>query len=501
MNDEPARPAAQTRIGGQRKLRLGHANWVIPIAGLLEPLEFLDNLVLGHNVVAAVDFLDDGANLLQERHVVGIEDLEVRLAGLDGLEDDLRKLNCALATLGKMRGRGDRHAKFATTLADGLHLRLGVRAEDVDRDDDRQTKHLEVFDVLGHVVQAALHRRDIRLGEVRRLDVAVELERLDGGHQHHRIGFQPGLAALDVEELLRAEVGGKSTLRDGELGQAHRELGGRDAVAAVGDVRKRATVNERGVVLQRLHEIRLDAVAHQNRHRPVGLEIARRHRLAVVGVGDDDAAEAFLQVGQRFGEAEGRHDFRRRRDVEARLARETVGAAAEANDGIAERAVIHVNNTSPDDAPLVNVERVAEMQVVVEHRGQQVVRGGDDVEVAVEMEVDFLHRRELREAAAGAAAFDAEAGTDRRLAQTDHCFLAEPVERVGEADARRGLAFTCGRWRDRGDKDELAGRFVFEPVVNVGHDLRLDLAVEFEVILREAEFRGNLRDRQQWDLA
>ena len=67
-------------------------------------------------------------------------------------------------------------------------------------------------------------------------------------------------------------------------------------------------------------------------------------------------------------------------------------AAAEANDDLPQGAFVHVDDAPPDDAALVNAQRVAEVQMVVKHGRQQVVGGGDDVEIAIEMEVDLLHR-------------------------------------------------------------------------------------------------------------
>ena len=48
--------------------------------------------------------------------------------------------------------------------------------------------------------------------------------------------------------------------------------------------------------------------------------------------------------------------------------------AAEADDDVAQRAVVHVDDAPPGDAPRIDAERVAVVDVVVEHRGQQVVR-------------------------------------------------------------------------------------------------------------------------------
>ena len=99
---------------------------------------------------------------------------------------------------------------------------------------------------------------------------------------------------------------------------------------------------------------------------------------------------------------------------------------------VPERAIVHVDGARPGDAARVEAERVALVQVVVEHRGEQVVRRGDGVEVAGEVQVDLVHRDHLRVAAAGRAALHPEHRPERRLADADHDLLA----RAGGAPAR-----------------------------------------------------------------
>ena len=48
---------------------------------------------------------------------------------------------------------------------------------------------------------------------------AVVLERADRGHHDHGVGLQAGQAALDVQELLRAQVGAEAGLGDGVVAQ------------------------------------------------------------------------------------------------------------------------------------------------------------------------------------------------------------------------------------------------------------------------------------------
>jgi hypothetical protein len=121
----------------------------------------------------------------------------------------------------------------------------------------------------------------------------------------------------------------------------------------------------------------------------------------------------------------------------------------------AQRPVVHIDDPAPGDPTRVDREPVAPIDVVVDQRCEQVVRRGDGVEVAGEVQVDALHRHHLGLAAAGGAALGAEHRAERGLAQHDHGALADPGERVAEADRRR-LAFARRRRIDRGDEDEFA---------------------------------------------
>ena len=108
------------------------------------------------------------------------------------------------------------------------------------------------------------------------------------------------------------------------------------------------------------------------------------------------------------------------------------------------------------DPQLVDLVRVAVQDRGVEHRRQQVVRGADRVDVAGEVEVEVLHRHDLRHAAAGRAALDAEHRSERRLAQARHRSLADRAEPLREADERRRLALARLRRRHAGHADQLA---------------------------------------------
>jgi hypothetical protein len=318
----------------------------------------------------------------------------------------------------------------------------------------------------------------------------MHLERPNGGDHHGAIGLKARFPALDVEELLGAEIGAEARFRHHIVGELERRFGRDHRVAAMRDIGEGPAMNEGRVVLERLHQIRRERVLEQGRHGPGGGQILGGDGLLVAGLSDLDLAEAALEIGDIGGETENGHDLRGHGDVEAGLAREAVGGAAERADDRAQRPVVHVDGAAPRDAADVDIELVAPIDMVVDHRREQIVGGADGVEIAGEMEVDVLHRHDLRVAAAGSAPLHPEAGAERRLADADDGLLADGIERVAETDRGRGLAFAgCGR-RDGRDEDQLAVGALRERGDIVERDLCLVMPVRQEVLGGDAELFG-----------
>ncbi len=265
----------------------------------------------------------------------------------------------------------------------------------------------------------------------------------------------------------------------------------------MGDVRERPAVEERRLALERLHEIRLDRVLEEHGHRAGGADLLGGDRLALARVADRDRAQPLAQVEQVAGDGDDRHDLGRGGDVPAGLARIAVHAAAEPDDGLAERAVVDVDAAAPRDAVRVEPELVAVHEVRLDERGEQVVRGADRVDVAGEVEVHVLHRDDLRVAAAGRAALDPEHRPERRLAQAQHRVLADPPEALGQRDRRGRLALAGLRGRDRRDVDELPVGPVGEAVEHREVDLRLVAAVGLELVVEDPRGGRDLGDRTQ----
>ena len=226
------------------------------------------------------------------------------------------------------------------------------------------------------------------------------------------------------------------------------------------------------------------------------VDILGTHRLPLAGVANDDIAKPRLEIVEILGEAEDRHDFGCDRDVEARFTRIAVGDPAERANDFAERAVVHIHHAAPGDAARVEAGGIAPVNVVVDQRGKQIVRRGDRVEVAGEVEIDVFHRHDLGITAAGSTTLHAEARAERRLAQRAHRLLADVIECVGQAYGGRGLAFARGRRRNRGDENELAVFLAFQRLDVVHRDLGLVVAIGLEILRVDAEtFFGDIHDR------
>ena len=174
------------------------------------------------------------------------------------------------------------------------------------------------------------------------------------------------------------------------------------------NVAKRPAVDDGRAAGHILDEIGVYRLAQQDRHGGVGVQVGGRDRRALEGLADDDAAQPCLEIGEVAGEAKNRHDLGRGGNIEAALTWHTLRSAAETEDDIAQGAVVHVDGPPPGHAAGIDAKRIALMEVVVEHRGEEIVRGGDGVKVAGEVKIDLQRRLQRRFAAAGRAAFDAK---------------------------------------------------------------------------------------------
>ena len=184
----------------------------------------------------------------------------------------------------------------------------------------------------------------------------------------------------------------------------------------------------------RLHQVGQQRVLQQQGHRPVRLQVRGRHGGAVHPLRHHDPPQPRLQVGVVRGQRQDGHHLARRRDVEPLLAGDAIGRAAQADDALAQGAVVQVEDARPEDPLGVDAELVALLEGVVHHGREQVVRAGDCVQVPGEVQVDGVHRQHLAVAAARGAALHAEDRTHGRFPDRAAGVGAGPAQRLGQAD-------------------------------------------------------------------
>ena len=67
----------------------------------------------------------------------------------------------------------------------------------------------------------------------------------------------------------------------------------------MGDVGERPGVDKGRLPFQCLHQVRMQRVFHQHRHRAGHLQVFERDRLLARAVADDDAADTLAQILER----------------------------------------------------------------------------------------------------------------------------------------------------------------------------------------------------------
>ena len=165
---------------------------------------------------------------------------------------------------------------------------------------------------------------------------AVHLQRPDGGGEHRDVGFQAAVAALDVPEFLKADVGAETALGDVVVKQLQTDPVGDDGGLAHGDVGKRSGMDHAGLILRRHHQGRVDGVAHPGGHGAADFQIAGGDRFACFVKGHRDVVQPFAQVGQIADDGQNGHQLGADGDPELGLHDHAVQPAAHTDNDISQ---------------------------------------------------------------------------------------------------------------------------------------------------------------------
>ena len=127
------------------------------------------------------------------------------------------------------------------------------------------------------------------------------------------------------------------------------------------------------------------------------------------------------------------------------------------------------------------------MNMVIQHRRQQVVGELNSVEVAGEVQVDVFHWNNLGVASAGSAAFHSENRAETGFTQTNHGILANAIECITQTHCGGGFALAGWRRADCGYQHQFAIRFVRQTGDKFRRYFRLVMTVGFDLVFWNAE--------------
>ena len=142
--------------------------------------------------------------------VIGESEVVLLIAETD---DFLGQRLTALGALLPDFAQGNVDAHFLAFVFDELQFGLGIGHEGIDRDDDRKLVDiLDIGDMTEQVRQTSFEGFKIFGTEFSLRDTAVIFQSTDGRDDDDCARFETGIAALDVEEFLCAEVSTEACL-------------------------------------------------------------------------------------------------------------------------------------------------------------------------------------------------------------------------------------------------------------------------------------------------
>ncbi len=228
----------------------------------------------------------------------------------------------------------------------------------------------------------------------------------------------------------------------------------------MGNVGKRSGMHQGRRPFQGLHQVGLDGIFHQDGQRTGSAQVLSRHRFTLAIGPDHHPSQPFAHVTQVGGQRQDGHDLAGNGDVEACPAGFTLLFRSQPHFDLPQKAVIGIDHPPPGDRSRVDIQAgktgallscqlvrigfldpqflqtpqhgrrefplsffirraqcIEQLLIILlgfmEHAGidgccQQVVGGGDGMDVTGEMQVEILHRDDLRIPAPGSTTLDAK---------------------------------------------------------------------------------------------
>ena len=149
----------------------------------------------------------------------------------------------------------------------------------------------------------------VLLIEISGLNTPMKLEGTYGGNQHSGRGMDTCSTTFNINKFLGTQVSTEACLCHDIISEPQTTPCGDNAVAAMGNIGEGASMNKRRSSLKGLNQIRGQGVFQDCRQGALRLQIAGTDWLLVTGIGDDDFADALLEIIEVLRQAKDRHDL------------------------------------------------------------------------------------------------------------------------------------------------------------------------------------------------
>ena len=228
---------------------------------------------------------------------------------INGLHHEICQLDSALATLGKRIVDCKSTSHLLAMLTQDLNLLVGIGSKLVEGNHHGLSEALQVLHVLVEVPIAILHALDVWLLDVFLSHATVHLQGLQGNNQDSEVWLQTSLAALDVIELLCAQVGTESSLRDSIVAIFKSCRRSHHRITSVGDVGEWTAMYESRSSLCRLHEVWLEGIQEQSHDAAAHSHILHGEWFVILCDAEQDVVDATAKVFETRGEAHDSHNL------------------------------------------------------------------------------------------------------------------------------------------------------------------------------------------------
>ena len=465
-----------------------HAYGQIAIAHSFEFCQSFFSIVAKVNAVSTINFTSNGFDFLFQRHIVFVDGFEVSSTTFNQSNYFFSKFNTAFATTSEYIGQSYVYTVFSAVFTYSFQFFRSILCKNIDGNYQRYAKFLNVFNVFFKVYDTFFNCFHVGSSQFRFRNTTMHLESTNSCNQYNSVRFQACITAFNIKEFFCTKVSTKTCFSNGVVCQFHSSFSCHYTVAAVSNVCKGTTVDNCRNIFQSLNEVRFNSIFQESCHCSVRIDLTSSNCFACIVISNDNLAKAFFQIAKTGCQAEDCHNFGSNSNVEAILARYTVSFATQTNNDVTEFAVVHINNTFPNDTARVNIQSVALLHVVIYHCGKKHVSRSNSMEVTGKVQVNIFHRNYLGVTAASSATFNAHTRTKGRFTQCYNNVLVNFSQTLCQANSSSGFAFACRSRSDCSNKNQFTRFFSFHSANQIHGQFRFIATIHFNVFFGDTKF-------------